>query len=98
MSKMVRRFVAPVLLASTIMGVAVTAANAAIVYPPEGGTWDRGAGTSYVWSEYYHRDICHGSTAVGKTTVRDSASAGHWAIARAQAKLSGNETYYRAYC
>lgn len=98
MNKMVRRFVAPVLLASTIMGVAVTAANAAIVYPPEGGIWDRGAGTSYVWSEYYHDKICHGATAVGKTTDTATAGKGSWANARAQTKLTGNKSYYRASC
>ncbi|MEV5434298.1 lactococcin 972 family bacteriocin [Streptomyces sp. NPDC052701] len=63
-----------------------------------GGTWDYGAGTSYVWSDYYHKDKCHGSTSVGEYIDSDEASAGNWSITQADAALSGNETYYRTTC
>lgn len=98
MKKMVRRFAAPVLLAGVLSSAAVTAANAAIVHPPEGGVWDYGANASTVWSDYYHPSVCHGSTAVGTIVVRASAGAGAWSLASAQAKLFGNESYYRTSC
>ncbi|MFD7134115.1 lactococcin 972 family bacteriocin [Streptomyces sp. NPDC059894] len=63
-----------------------------------GGTWDYGAGTSYVWSDYYHASKCHGSTSVGSSTDSDEASAGNWSITQAPAALYGNETYYKTTC
>ncbi|RZB18740.1 hypothetical protein StrepF001_13335 [Streptomyces sp. F001] len=38
----------------------------ATVVSAGGGTWDYGAGTAIVWSDYYHGTKCHGSTAVGE--------------------------------
>lgn len=98
MKKITRKVVTPVLLAGAIVSAAATAATASIVYPPEGGVWDRGVGTSYVWSDYYHGSICHGSTSVGQTTVSRTAGAGSWSITSARAKLSGNQVYYRTTC
>ncbi|MFG2426771.1 lactococcin 972 family bacteriocin [Streptomyces sp. NPDC048590] len=63
-----------------------------------GGTWDYGAGTSYVWSDYYHKSKCHGSTSVGSFIDSDEASAGDWSLTQADAALSGNETYYKTTC
>ncbi|MFC7818176.1 lactococcin 972 family bacteriocin [Streptomyces sp. NPDC057367] len=63
-----------------------------------GGTWDYGAGTSYVWSDYYHKDKCHGSTSVGDYIDSDEADAGYWSITSAKVDLWGNESYYRTSC
>ncbi|TQN28414.1 lactococcin 972-like bacteriocin [Haloactinospora alba] len=95
---MVRRAVAPVLLAGGIAAFSAGAASAEITYPPEGGKWDHGAGTSYVWSDYLHNGTCHGSTSVGRYTDRDTAAAGSWSITEAPTKLFGNESYYRTTC
>ncbi|MFF8592235.1 lactococcin 972 family bacteriocin [Streptomyces sp. NPDC015220] len=73
-----------------------TPALATITYPSEGGTWDHGAGTSYVWSDYLHNSKCHGSTSVGAYTDRSAnTAAGTWSITSATASLSGNKAYYR---
>ncbi|HZG07301.1 MAG TPA: lactococcin 972 family bacteriocin [Streptomyces sp.] len=64
----------------------------------DGGTWDYGAGTAKVWSDYYHKDKCHGSTSVGEYIDSDEAAKGSWSITQATPKLSGNETYYRTTC
>lgn len=63
-----------------------------------GGTWDYGAGTAVVWSDYYHDDKCHGSTSVGAYIDSDEAAAGSWSITQAEVALSGNESYYRTTC
>ncbi|MFE0358076.1 lactococcin 972 family bacteriocin [Streptomyces nigra] len=63
-----------------------------------GGTWDYGAGTSYVWSDYYHKDKCHGSTSVGEYIDSDEADAGSWSLTQADVALWGNETYYKTTC
>lgn len=92
MKSVIRRLTASTLLVGALIFGAATAAASAIVYPPEGGTWDRGVGTEYVWSDYYHT-ICHSSTSVGQTTETDTASSG-WTITNVRAKVFGNETYY----
>lgn len=92
MKSFVRRLSTSTLLVGALICGAATAAASAIVYPPEGGTWDRGAGTEYVWSDYNHT-ICHSSTSVGRTTETDTASSG-WTITKVRAKVFGNETYY----
>ncbi|MFJ3970924.1 lactococcin 972 family bacteriocin [Streptomyces parvus] len=63
-----------------------------------GGTWDYGAGTAIVWSDYYHKTKCHGSTSVGKWIDSDEAAKDSWSITQADVSLSGNETYYRTSC
>ncbi|MDX3587218.1 lactococcin 972 family bacteriocin [Streptomyces europaeiscabiei] len=63
-----------------------------------GGTWDYGAGTSYVWSYYYHGSKCHGSTAIGEYIDTDEAAKGSWSIAQADVALSGNKSYYSTTC
>ncbi|MFE9658434.1 lactococcin 972 family bacteriocin [Streptomyces sp. NPDC005955] len=79
--------------------VAATATPAfAVVQNIGGGIWDHGAGTANVWSDYYHKDKCHGSTSVGKTIQSDEAAKGTWSMTQVQAKLSGNQTYYRTTC
>ncbi|WP_017587522.1 lactococcin 972 family bacteriocin [Nocardiopsis ganjiahuensis] len=80
-------------------GIAVGAASAAHAAPPK-ETWNRGvtgvpgAGTSY--SHYFHPSVCHGATAVGKTTVRTANIAGgYWARATADRALGNNQAYRR---
>lgn len=63
-----------------------------------GGTWDYGAGTAVVWSDYYHDDTCHGSTSVGARIDSDEAAAGSWSFTQAPVALSGNESYYNTSC
>jgi len=93
MKSFIRRLSTSTLLVGALICGAATAAASAIVYPPpESDTWDRGAGTEYVWSDYNHT-ICHSSTSVGRTTETDTASSG-WTITKVRAKVFGNETYY----
>jgi hypothetical protein len=73
-------------------------ALATISYPAEGGTWDHGAGTSYIWSDYYLSTKCHSSTSVGDWIDSDEAGAGSWSITQADAMLYGNKTYYSTSC
>ncbi|MFB7306647.1 lactococcin 972 family bacteriocin [Streptomyces sp. NPDC056192] len=63
-----------------------------------GGTWDYGAGTAIVWSEYYHSTKCHSSTAVGEYIDSDEAPKAEWSIAQADVALSGNKSYYSTTC
>ncbi|MFC9297763.1 lactococcin 972 family bacteriocin [Streptomyces sp. NPDC057011] len=64
-----------------------------------GGTWDYGAGTATVWSDYYHGSKCHGSSVQGEYyDASGNVSAGSWAFASAPVKLSGNKSYYRTTC
>lgn len=64
-----------------------------------GGTWNYGAGSQVVWSNYHHPSVCHGSTAVGQYTVRSpDTAAGYWSYASAPVKVSGNNAYYRTTC
>jgi hypothetical protein len=73
-------------------------ALATISYPAEGGTWDHGAGTAQVWSDYLLGSRCHGSTSVGKYIDTDEAAAGSWTITAATAALYGNKAYYSTSC
>ncbi|MFF4761520.1 lactococcin 972 family bacteriocin [Streptomyces sp. NPDC001292] len=83
--------------AGVLVAAGATPALATIAYVG-GGTWDYGAGTATVWSDYYHPDKCHGSTSVGKTIQSDTASKGYWSVTSVQAALYGNETYYKTTC
>jgi hypothetical protein len=83
-----------------IAGIAAGSAGAAHASGPLKETWNRGvtgvpgAGTSY--SHYYHPSVCHGATAVGKTTVRTAnIGGGHWAKATAKRALGNNQAYRR---
>lgn len=93
-----RRVVAPVLTAGAITAFAAGTAFAVTTYPPEGGTWEHGAGTSYVWSDYHHGSTCHGSTSAGAEIDSDVAPAGSWSITQAPTSLWGNEAYYKTTC
>ncbi|NEB14173.1 lactococcin 972 family bacteriocin [Streptomyces coelicoflavus] len=84
-------------VAAALVVAAATPALATVV-SVGGGTWDYGAGTAYVWSDYYHGDKCHGSTSVGDYIDSDEADAGYWSITSAKVDLYGNESYYRTSC
>lgn len=94
---MFKRAVKMAAVTGALVLAAATPAFATIAYVG-GGTWDYGAGTAYVWSDYYHGSKCHGSTSVGAYIDSDEAAAGSWSITRADAALSGNESYYRTSC
>ncbi|GAA2384708.1 hypothetical protein GCM10010420_03770 [Streptomyces glaucosporus] len=84
--------------AAGILVVAGATPALATVVSVGGGTWDYGAGTANVWSDYYHKDKCHSSTSVGKYIDSDEAAKGSWSITQAPVKLSGNESYYSTTC
>ncbi|MCY9787583.1 lactococcin 972 family bacteriocin [Nocardiopsis sp. EMB25] len=89
------------LIASGIT-VGTAGVAAAVVEYVGGGTWSHGsqgvAGAGVTWSNYHHGSVCHGSTAVGAYTVRDSAPAGEWSRAAAPKALGNNQTYWRTSC
>ncbi|MFF8567519.1 lactococcin 972 family bacteriocin [Streptomyces albidoflavus] len=92
-----KRVVKSVAISSALVMAAATPAMA-VVKQVGGGTWDYGAGTATVWSDYYHKSKCHGSTSVGADIDSDEAGAGSWSITQAKAALSGNESYYKTMC
>ncbi|AQU68263.1 hypothetical protein BBN63_20640 [Streptomyces niveus] len=83
---------------STALVVAGATPALATVINIGGGTWDYGAGTAVVWSDYYHGSKCHGSTSVGAYIDSDEEAAGGWSITQAEVAASGNESYYRTSC
>jgi hypothetical protein len=85
-------------VASGALVMAAAAPALAVVENVGGGTWDHGAGTAVVWSDYYHGTKCHGSTAVGKYIDSDEAGKGSWSFAQAEVALSGNKAYYNTSC
>ncbi|OAH14880.1 lactococcin 972 family bacteriocin [Streptomyces jeddahensis] len=84
--------------AAGVLVVAGATPALATVVSVGGGTWDYGAGTAIVWSDYYHKDKCHGSTSVGEWIDSDEAAKGSWSITQADVALYGNESYYRTSC
>ncbi|MFD4986344.1 lactococcin 972 family bacteriocin [Streptomyces sp. NPDC058374] len=92
-----KRVLKSVAISSALVVAAATPAMATVVNVG-GGTWDYGAGTATVWSDYYHKSKCHGSTSVGAEVDSDVASAGSWSITQAKAALSGNKSYYKTEC
>lgn len=71
--------------------------KAATIYA-EGGVWNYGIGTSYVWSYYSHNTKSHASTAIGKyTSYSGKTRPGIQARASAPKAFWGNETYYKVY-
>ncbi|MEY9213357.1 lactococcin 972 family bacteriocin [Thermobifida halotolerans] len=82
--------------AGFIFGTAGTAF--AVVERVGGGWWDHGIANGYVYSNYYHETVCHGSTAVGTYTLRASAPAGKTSVARVPKARTNNQTYWRTSC
>ncbi|GAA2009595.1 hypothetical protein GCM10009799_41930 [Nocardiopsis rhodophaea] len=86
-----------------VAGIVVGSAGAAAAYEKVGGgKWIHGVSglprSGPVWSNYYHPSTCHGSTAVGVTTVRDDAEADLWSEATTIRALGNNQTYWRKSC
>ncbi|MFD5182683.1 lactococcin 972 family bacteriocin [Streptomyces sp. NPDC058372] len=65
-----KRVLKSVAISSALVVAAATPAMATVVNVG-GGTWDYGAGTATVWSDYYHKSKCHGSTSVGAEVDSD---------------------------
>ncbi|WP_071622967.1 lactococcin 972 family bacteriocin [Nocardiopsis dassonvillei] len=97
MKKSLKRAAFTALLAGTLATAAAAPAAAYIEYVG-GGKWDHGMTSSRVFSNYDHPTVCHGSTAVGTYTSRDSAPAGSWSYASAPRANKNNETYWRTSC
>ncbi|MBB6174869.1 lactococcin 972 family bacteriocin [Nocardiopsis mwathae] len=95
-----KRISIAVLMAAGI--VVGTAGAAAAIEKVGGGKWDHGVSglprSGPVWSNYYHPSTCHGSTAVGVTTVRASARQGLWSNATTLRAAGNNQTYWRNSC
>ncbi|WP_277581895.1 lactococcin 972 family bacteriocin [Staphylococcus equorum] len=74
-----------------------TIANAATIYA-QGGIWNYGVGSKYVWSYYSNNYKAHGSTAVGKyKSYSGKTRAGIQARASAPKPFFVNRTYYNVY-
>lgn len=73
-------------------------ANATIVYPSQGGTWDYGVDywVMNTWSNYHHPSRVHHSTACSASACTQSGwvPAGYWSKASRQATWGGNTAYY----
>ncbi|WP_084392676.1 MULTISPECIES: lactococcin 972 family bacteriocin [Nocardiopsis] len=93
-----KKVLVTVLVAAGI-SVGTAGAASAVVSNVGGGTWDRGIVAERVYSNYLHNSRCHGSTAVGTSTVRSpNTSAGSWARASVQKSWTNNQTYWRNSC
>ncbi|WP_083927589.1 lactococcin 972 family bacteriocin [Nocardiopsis prasina] len=87
-----------VLVAAGISAGAAGTASAA-VSNVGGGIWDRGIVSDRVYSNYLHNSRCHGSTAVGVSTVRSpNTAAGSWARASVRQAWTNNQMYWRNSC
>ncbi|MGW7832079.1 lactococcin 972 family bacteriocin [Staphylococcus xylosus] len=74
-----------------------TVTKAVTIYA-EGGLWNYGVGSSYVWSYYNHNSKAHGSTAIGKyASYSGKTRAGIQARASAPKAHWDNQTYYKVY-
>lgn len=94
MKKTTPRVIATGIASLLLAFSAVGAANAAVVYPREGGVWHYGA-SPVVYSRYFHPSKCHGVTVVGRTTIRlTGVRGGWWAATAVERKLLGNKAYY----
>ena len=85
----------------TAVGITLGTAGAASanVEHVGGGIWDRGIASDRVYSNYLHNVSCHGSTAVGTTTVRSpDTDAGLWAYASVTRAWTNNQQYWRNSC
>lgn len=77
-----------------ILGAAAVTVQAATV-EAEGGVWNYGVGSTYVWSYYSHNGRNHASTAKGKyTSYSGKMPPGVQARASAAKSWSVNKTYY----
>ncbi|MFE5767234.1 lactococcin 972 family bacteriocin [Streptomyces sp. NPDC056485] len=65
-----------------------------------GGTWYFGTNSSdFVYSNYYHPDRCHGSSAKGKYLAQSgNVDKDKTSYASAPEAMWGNESYYRSNC
>lgn len=93
-----KKVLVTVLIAAGIsVGTASTAS--AVVSSVGGGTWDRGVVSERVYSNYLHNSRCHGSTAVGTSTVRSADTrAGLWSRASVRKAWTNNQMYWRNSC
>ncbi|MFF3863259.1 lactococcin 972 family bacteriocin [Streptomyces sp. NPDC002209] len=84
------------LTTGTLVAAAATPALAANV---SGGLWDYGVTDSVVYSNYLHKDKCHGSSVQGSFfSSSGDVDAGDWSYASAGKAWSGNKSYYRSTC
>ncbi|NTW40279.1 MAG: lactococcin 972 family bacteriocin [Cellulomonadaceae bacterium] len=93
MKALTRTVLAVIAAAAVSVGVA-SASSAAETYPG-GGTWESGASSTTVWSDYHHPSKTHRSSVQG-VEYKSSAwtAAGKWSLASQPAKLSGNKAWW----
>ncbi|MEU6863370.1 lactococcin 972 family bacteriocin [Streptomyces sp. NPDC046876] len=92
------RFKAAVAAGFIVLGAAVPAVAAQS--DVSGGTWYYGTNSSdFVYSNYYHGERCHGSSAKGKYLAQSgNVDKGKTSYASAPEAMWGNESYYRSNC
>jgi len=76
-------------------GVTIGASTRSTSANAGGGSWGWGISGNTVFSDYNHPSRCHGSTAIGKNTVRVTGKPKNVVSkARASKKSSGNQAFY----
>ncbi|SCS40213.1 lactococcin 972 family bacteriocin [Staphylococcus caeli] len=92
-----KKFIISLLLFISFVLSTVPLIKAATIYA-QGGVWNYGIGSTYVWSYYSHNSKAHASTAVGKyTSYSGKTRPGIQARASAPIAFWGNQTYYKVY-
>jgi opacity protein-like surface antigen len=86
-------------LAVGILLLAAGPAMADVDHPKEGGEWNHGYDAGHVWSNYFHLERCHSSSAEGETFVDSGrTAAGKTSMAEAKVAMFGNKASYKSVC
>lgn len=95
MKSKIIKTIAVVLILSVMAAIPILAEQ---VSPPEGGTWEYGMDgflDNWVYSNYYHPYMVHGSSVQGCIFVSNyNVIPGSWSRAGTYAAISGNHVYY----
>ena len=81
------------------LALGLFAKNPAQAVPASGGDWVYGHSAGWVWSNYWHQEVNHGSSVSGHSFVDSGCQApGVWALARAKSKWFGRSGAYYRFC
>lgn len=92
-----RRKIASIALAGSLLIGGATAAQAAVSSPPEGGTWDRGTNLIWSYSKYFNQNVAHSSAVKnsnGKSKSSGWVAKNTWSDARIASEWPGVHYYY----
>lgn len=97
---MVRRAVTIFVSMITAVILSFGIAFAVVEYPPEGGKWDYGTDSEYIWSNYSHKTRHHGSSVRnchGDLRRSVNVGPGEWSHASREDGCKGkiDRAYYR---